>query len=92
MQLTHLVHEKTIGQYTVIRLKDFIYKSCKVSSRMLYYSVIQLLLQDKMVLIVLDLEVLDHGPLVGKIIGNPLTLGWDGTVVRKIFLFLFRVD
>ena len=34
-----------------------------------------------MVLIVLDLEVLEHGPHVGKIIGNPLILGSDGTVV-----------
>ena len=45
-----------------------------------------------MVLIVLDLEVLEHGPHVGKIIGNPLILGSDGTVVWNIPFFLIRVD
>ena len=42
-------------------------------------------------LIVLDLEVLQDGALVGKIIGNPLTLGSDGTV-PNILLFLISVD
>ena len=90
-QLTHLVQEKTIGQYKVVRLKDFIYKSVKVLKHILINGQ-SLLLQDKMVLIILDLEVLEHGPLVGKIIGNPLTLGFDGTVVRNTLLFLIRVD
>ena len=42
-------------------------------------------------LIVLDLEVLQDGPLVGKTIGNPLTLESDGTV-PNILLFLISVD
>ena len=38
-------------------------------------------------LIVMDLEVLQCGASVGKIIGKPLTLGSDGTVVRNILIF-----
>ena len=36
-------------------------------------------------LIVMDLEVLQCGASVGKMIGKPLTLGPDGTVGRNIF-------
>ena len=36
-------------------------------------------------LIVLDLEVLQGGPLVGRVIGNPVTLGSDGTVLNIFF-------
>ena len=38
-------------------------------------------------LIVMDLEVLQCGASVGKIIGKPLTLGSDGTVGRNILIF-----
>ena len=38
-------------------------------------------------LIVMDLEVLQCGASVGKMIGKPLTLGPDGTVGRNILIF-----
>ena len=41
-------------------------------------------------LIVLDLEVLQGGPLVGRVIGNPVTLGSDGTVQNIHFSWGFE--
>ena len=31
LQLNHMVHENLIGQYTVVRLKDHLYQTCRVS-------------------------------------------------------------
>ena len=65
-QLNSLVHEDKIPQFSVIKVKKHI---CN-----------QVAGQTKRVVIVLELEVLQRGEAVGKKIGNPVTIGSDGTV------------
>jgi len=61
-QLNHLVHENALPQYTVFRVKKH------VCSR-------QMANQEKRIIIVLDLEVLQKGDAEGRKIGNPVTIG-----------------
>ena len=65
-QLNSLVHEDKIPQFSVIKVKKHI---CN-----------QVAGQTKRVVIVLELEVLQRGEAVAKKIGNPVTIGSDGTV------------
>lgn len=65
-QLNSLVHEDKIPQFSIIKVKKHI---CN-----------QVAGQTKRVVIVLELEVLQRGEAVGKKIGNPVTIGSDGTV------------
>jgi len=68
-KLNHLVHENALPQYTIFRLKEY------VCNRMAT--------QEKRVIIVLDLDVLQKGDTVGRKIGNPVHVGCDGKVLSS---------
>ena len=63
---THLMHENTLSRYTIIKVKKYERK--------------QMAREGKWVVIVRDLEVLQTGETVGKMIGNPS----GGIQVQKI--------
>ena len=65
-QLGHLVLENAIAPYMVIKVKKYV---CN-----------QMANQGKKAIIILDLEVLQRGELVGRTIGNPDPIGSDGKV------------
>ena len=82
-QLNHLVHEEALPQYTVIKVKKLVCN--QMANQVLFSFPHKTLLilnnnQGKRVVIVLDLEVLQKGEMVGKKIGNPVTIGSDGKV------------
>ena len=54
---THLIHENTLSRYTIIKVKKYERK--------------QMAREGKWVVIVRELEVLQTGEKVGKMIGNP---------------------
>ena len=66
---THLIHEKALSQYTIIKVKKYERK--------------QMAREGKWVVIVRDLEVLQTGETVGKMIGNPS----GGIQVQKIKIY-----
>ena len=63
-KLGHLVRENVITTYTVVKVKKYV---CNKMSN-----------QDKKVIIILKLEVLQTGELVGKTIGSPDPIESDG--------------
>lgn len=63
-QLNHLIHEKKLENYTIVKIKKHMYN--KAGS-------------GKKVLILMDLEVLKAGSDVGAKIGNPDNLPSDGS-------------
>ena len=65
-QLNHLVYKNALPQFTVVKVKKFVC-SPKESPGM-------------RVTMLVDLEVLQRGEMVGKRIGNPATIGLDGKV------------
>jgi len=65
-QLNNLIHEDKIPQFTLIKVKKHM---CN-----------QVQGQSKRVVIVLELEVVERGDVVGKKLGNPVTIGSDGKV------------
>ena len=65
-RLGHLVLENAIAPYMVIKVKKYV---CN-----------QMANQGKKAIIILDLEVLQRGELVGRTIGNPDPIGSDGKV------------
>ena len=65
-QLNEMIHEKKLEMFTIIRVKKQI---CN-----------QVQGQTKRVVIILDLEVVTPGALVGFKIGNPVQIGSDGKI------------
>lgn len=63
-QLNHLIHDKKLDNYTIVKIKKHMYN--KAGS-------------GKKVLILMDLEVMEKGSDVGSKIGNPENLPSDGS-------------
>jgi len=64
-QLNHMIHDKQLEQYTVIKVDKYI---CN-----------QVAGQSKRVVILLEVSVVKPGDQVGEKIGNPQAMGGDGT-------------
>ena len=66
-QLNNLIHDKQLEMFTIIKVKKLICNQVSNQS-------------NRVVIIILELEVVTPGAQVGSKLGNPVQIGSDGTV------------